>query len=100
MTTPALTNPMTRDQIIDRDFLTHRAKLLDIAAYLDRLDRSGPSNEDFRDLALRDAIAILTDGQPDRARRILESLSDPTTTPIDQAPGKGASGAYPPPPTS
>ncbi|NBC10295.1 MAG: hypothetical protein GVY24_00985 [Planctomycetes bacterium] len=85
---------MTRPQVIDRYFLEHRAKLLDLAAYLDRLDRAGSSDEDFREAALRDAIAILIDGKPDRARRVLESLSDPTTDPIEKAPGKGACGAY------
>jgi len=95
MPAPTPTSPLTRPQAIDRYFLEHRAKVLDIAAYLDRLERCGGSGEeDAREAALRDAIAILIDGKPDRARRVLELLSDPTTEPIDQAPGKGATGAY------
>jgi hypothetical protein len=30
-----------------------------------------------------------------KAKRVLLSLSDPTTEPIAKAPGKGASGAWP-----
>lgn len=87
---------MTRTQVADRYFLEHRAKLLDIAAFLDRLDRAaGDGPDDFRVAALRRAIAILDDGRGERARRVLELLSDPTTEPIEKAPGKGASGAYP-----
>jgi len=105
--TSPIPSPLSRDQVIDRYFLEHRAKVLDVAAYLDRLDRApgsktpapgsgagDASGGDFREAALRDAIALLIDGQPHRARRILEALSDPTTEPIDRAPGKGASGAY------
>jgi len=100
--TSPIPSPLSRDQVIDRYFLEHRAKVLDVAAYLDRLDRApgsktpapGSEADDFRAKALRDAIALLIDGQPHRARRILEALSDPTTDPIDRAPGKGAAGAY------
>ena len=42
--------------------------------------------------ALRAALTILTDGQGDRAKRVLEQLSDPTTTPVD-TPGPPATGA-------
>ena len=97
MPDPAPTSPLTRPETIDRYFLEHRAKVLDLAAYLDRLDRAstpGSGDADFREAALRDAIALLIDGQPQRAKRILELLSDPTTEPIAKAPGKGASGAY------
>jgi len=39
-------------------------------------------------------VAVLGDGQPERARRILELLSDPTLEPIPAAPTKGAAGAW------
>ena len=83
----------TRSDVIDRDFLEHRAKLIDIAAFLDRCERA-EGTDDFRLRALRTAIPLLIDGQPERARRILESFSDPTSEPIPEAPGKGASGAW------
>jgi hypothetical protein len=45
--------------------------------------------------ALRRAIEVLARGGPERARRLLELWSDPSVEPIDRAPGKGASGAFP-----
>lgn len=84
--------------MIDEYFLDHRAKLLDIAAFLDRVDRAADDGaDDFRMRAFRNALAILDDGSTDRARRVLESMSDPTTELIDVAPGKGACGTPPPP---
>ncbi len=82
--------------------MEHRAKLIDIAAFLDRLERArldeGAGGEDFRTDAFRRAVRLLVDGQPDRARRVLELFSDMTTEPIDSAAGmKGAYGAVPNP---
>jgi len=91
------TCPMPRDKVVDRYFMEHRAKLLDVAAFLDRVDRSeapADSDEDFRVQALQRAIALLIDEKGDRAKRILELFSDPSDTPIDKAPMKGADGAY------
>ncbi|MFZ9692368.1 MAG: hypothetical protein ACO3EP_10035 [Phycisphaerales bacterium] len=93
------TLPIGRESVIDRYFLEHRAKVLDVAAFLDRVDRAAAAGdstalEDFRLRSLRAAIAVLLDGEPDRARRILELLSDPSTEPIAKAPMKGAKGAW------
>ena len=82
-----------RSQVIDRDFLEHRAKLIDLAAFLDRCERA-EGTDDFRLKAFRAAIPLLIDGQSERARRVLESFSDPSSEPIPEAPGKGASGAW------
>lgn len=90
--------PMSREQVISTWFLQHRARLLDIAAYLDRVDRAVPASgePDFREEAMRQAVAVLGDGQPERARRILALLSDHTTELPQSAEGmKGASGAVP-----
>ncbi|MFO0827511.1 MAG: hypothetical protein U0572_05115 [Phycisphaerales bacterium] len=91
--------PIDRAAVIDRYFMEHRAKVIDVAAFLDRIDRAAPRDgavpRDFRHEALLGAIAILLDGKPDRARRVLESFSDPTAEPIAAAPMKGALGAYP-----
>lgn len=88
--------PLSRSQVVDAYFMEHRGKLLDLAAFFDRVDRAAAApgaSEDFRVTALRRAAAILTDGRADRARRILEQLSDPSTEPIPAAGTKGASGA-------
>ena len=88
--------PLSRSQAIELYFMEHRAKLIDIAAFLDRLDRSknDVNGEDFRIEAFRKAIDIVRDGKPNRARRILESFSDPSDKPIERAPMKGALGAH------
>ena len=90
------TCPMTREQVVDAYFLEHRAKLLDIAAFLDRLDRAGgDQTDDFRIVAFRRALELLSNGAPQRARRLLELFSDHSTEPIDTAPMQGALGAAP-----
>lgn len=85
---------MTRQQILDLYFMEARAKLIDIAAFLDRVDRSD-GEADFRWHAFREALKALEQDNPQRARDVLMALSDPTTEPIAKAPGKGACGAYP-----
>lgn len=98
MGTPRPTCPAPRSKVIEQYFIEHRAKVLDIAAFLDRLDRSNDDlgKEDFRIAALRASIGILLDGKADRARRVLDLFSDPTEQPIESAAGmKGAFGVYP-----
>lgn len=93
------TCPMTYAQIVDAYFLEHRAKVIDIAAFLDRLERAAdgtPAKDDFRVAALRNALTLLGDGQGERAKRVLESLSDTTTEIPQSAHGmKGTLGAAP-----
>lgn len=81
---------------MDQGFIPVRAKLIEVAAFLDRVERHAVA-DDFRCAALRSAAALLVDGKPDRARRILESLSDPTTEPDLKSSGKAALGAWQPP---
>jgi hypothetical protein len=91
--------PMTRSKVIEAYFMEHRARLIDIAAFLDRVERAAPDapGEDFRLAALARAIDVLRDGRPQRARRVLELFSDHSTEPIASAAGmKGAHGAPPP----
>ncbi len=98
MSTTEPTCPAPLSRIVDLYFLEHRAKLIDIAAFLDRLERAadGAAPTDFRIEAFRRALAVLSDGGPDRARRVLELLSDHSTEPIGSAAGmKGAFGACP-----
>lgn len=85
---------MTRAQVLDLYYMDARCKLIEIAAFLDRVDR-GTGEADFRLAAFRDAMKHLTGGEPRRAEEVLRSLSDPTEVPVDKAPGKGAVGAWP-----
>jgi hypothetical protein len=85
---------MTRQQVLDLYFMDARFKLIELAAFLDRVERA-EGEADFRLAAFRKALRELDGAQPDRARQVLTALSDPTTDPIDRAPGKGAAGAWP-----
>lgn len=85
---------MTRQQVLDLYFMENRAKLIDLAAFFDRVDRA-EGEADFRLDALRGALQCLAGDAPARARDVLLALSDPTTEPIEKAPGKGAVGAWP-----
>ncbi|MBC7368793.1 MAG: hypothetical protein H7343_18615 [Undibacterium sp.] len=79
--------------VVDHGFIPVRAKLIEVAAFLDRVERYGAA-DDFRCDALRKAAALLVDGKPERARRILEKLSDPTTQADKISSGKAALGAW------
>ena len=85
---------MTRQQVLDLYFMDARAKLIDLAAFLDRVERA-TGDADFRHEALLGAMAKLTQPGAERARNVLIALSDPTNEPIAVAPGKGAAGAWP-----
>lgn len=85
---------MTRQQVLDLYFMEARAKLIDLAAFLDRVDRA-QGQDDFRLKGFRRALAELDGAKPERAKRVLLSLSDPTTEPIPKATTKAAAGAWP-----
>ncbi len=63
-------------EILDREFLDLRSKLLDVAASLDRIDRAEGSVEgDDRMKLLAAGIAIIAQDDPDRARQIQHLFS-------------------------
>ncbi len=85
---------MTRQQVLDLYFMDARHKLIDLAAFIDRVERA-EGKDDFRMKAFRTALAELKKGNKEKAKQVLLVLSDPTTKPIAKAPGKGATGAWP-----
>jgi hypothetical protein len=85
---------MTRQQVLDLYFLDARAKLIDLGAFVDRVERSA-GEEDFRMKAFRAALAELSKGGPEHARRVLLTFSDPTEEPTPAATTKAACGAWP-----
>ena len=85
---------MTRQKVLDQYFMDARHKLIDIAAFLDRVELA-EGEADFRLDAFRDAVKRLEDHGEDRAHDVLMAFSDPTQEPIAVAPGKGACGAWP-----
>ncbi len=84
---------MNRRQLLELYFLEARAKLIDVAAFLDRLDRA-EGEADFRLPALKQAIEQLQRTDDRRAEHVLLSLSDPTPEPIAAATTKAACGAW------
>ena len=89
-----MTTALSRQQVLDLYFLEARCRLIEIAAFLDRVDRAS-GEADFRWEAFRGALARLTEAEPRRAEGVLRAFSDPTETPISRAPVKGAAGAWP-----
>ena len=85
---------MTRQQVLDLYFMDARFRLIELASFLDRVDRA-EGQADFRLEAFRNALRELEASKPERAKQVLLALSDPTTEPIAKAPGKGAVGAWP-----
>lgn len=82
---------MRFDEVLDHYFLEARSKLIDLAAFLNRVDRAGGA-DDFRLEAFRAACAELSSDRPERAKRVLLAFSDLSTEPAG-SPGKPACGA-------
>ena len=86
---------MNRSQVLDLYFIGARSKLIDVAAFLDRVERAG-GDDDYRARAFRDALRALaaeTEGAR-RAENVLLAFSDPTREPVERAGGKAAAGAW------
>lgn len=83
-----------RKKTLDLYFLDARARLIDIAAFMDRVDRSD-GGDDFRYDAFRSALKALESEKQDRAMKVLLAFSDPTEEPIPEATTKAACGAWP-----
>ena len=85
---------MTRQQILDLYFIEARHKLIDLAAFMDRVERADGDN-DFRFQAFHEALKELSKNNRQKAKQVLLAFSDPTTKPIAKASTKGACGAFP-----
>lgn len=85
---------MNRQQLLDLYYLEARSKLIDLAAFLDRLDRA-PGEDDFRLEAFHQALTQLQTVSTSRTERVLSAFSDPTVEPILAATTKAACGAWP-----
>ena len=87
--------PLTGTEIVDEYFIENRTRLLEIAAFLDRVDRVDPAvaSRDFRMKVLTEAVQALA-GTSERLLRIQMLLSDPTVEPLDRLDRKSALGAF------
>lgn len=67
----AVTAAMTAQDILNREYLEMRAKILELAASFDRLDRADGNVEgDARVSQLSEGIKILQSSDPGRAERV------------------------------
>jgi hypothetical protein len=73
-----LATPMTAQAVLDREYLEVRAKLLELAATFDRLERGGglPA-ADARLMLVRQGLKVLLDETSDRAEQIQLLFSRP-----------------------
>jgi len=63
--------PLTAAELLDREFLETRCKLLEVAAALDRLDRAeGSVGDDARRQKIQRALGILASDQDNRAEQL------------------------------
>lgn len=77
--------------ITDTYFMDARSKLIDIAAFMDRVERSGET-DDFRYREFLKALEGLRGN--DRAATVLKMLSDPSKDPSEKASSGPAVGAF------
>ncbi|MBB5233998.1 hypothetical protein [Deinococcus budaensis] len=88
---------LTQTELLDLSFMEHRAQLLAVAAFLDRLDRARGGaagvQEDFRLRAFREALHELTSPEPGRVRRAQMLLSDQNLGLLDLRDSQSAFGA-------
>ena len=88
-------SPLSPKEIVDEYFIENRTRLLEIAAFLDRLDRADPAygSRDFRMKAFAEALTAVAAGNG-RLDRLQMLFSDPTTDPLGALDRKSAFGAY------
>ena len=89
------TCPMSQKDLINEYFMEYRAQLLDVAAFLDRMERSVEKNgeDDFRFKALLDSIKVLASDEPMRVERMQMILSDADTRLLEERDSVSAFGA-------
>ncbi len=94
----AIQNPMNALSVIETYFIENRARLLEIAAFLDRVERtrdSAAGKADFRYKAFQEALRILKEEKAERAKKVQMVFSDLSPEPLESAAGlKSASGAW------
>jgi hypothetical protein len=93
--------PLTTRQLIDEYFIENRTRILELAAFLDRLERSADGSswtDDFRMEAFRRALETLAHPSTDKVDKVQLLFSDPTTDPKPTLDAKSASGAWNPAP--
>ena len=89
--------PMSGEEILDTYFLENRARILELAAFLDRIDRSRESlkaRQDYRYRSLVKALEMLGGPQRKKTALIQMLFSDRSGEPIKSAEGLKATRAW------
>ncbi len=90
--------PMSGKEVLEVYFLENRARLIDIASFLDRVDRTKDpeaGKADFRYQAFMKGLKILLESEGNRTRALQINFSDLSREPRKSAVGlKGAYGAW------
>jgi hypothetical protein len=89
------TCPLTQRQLVDEYFTEHRNHILEVAAFLDRLDRSVGQDaaDDFRLVAFRRALRELGSEEAGRVEKIQLLLSDQRSELLSRRDRQAAYGA-------
>lgn len=95
------TSPLTQRELIAEYFMEHRVQVLELAAFLDRLDRAREldAEDDFRMRSVQAALKTLIDDDcppANRVQRVQMIFSDPRSELLDELDQKSAKGAYDP----
>jgi len=70
--------PLSANEVLDCEFLAARAKLIELAAILDRIDRAeGDAADDARLAQIRQSFELLATDGADRAERVQAIFSLP-----------------------
>lgn len=87
--------PLSQSELIERSFMEYRNRLLDLAAFLDRLDRAREldAGDDARHRALKAAMRELVSAEPGRVERVQMILSDTDCELLEQRDRQSARGA-------
>jgi len=90
-------SPLKAPEILDLYFIENRARLLDIASFLDRIDRHEGAELakcDFRYQAFIKCVAAVLNTPGSRTKAVQLLCSDPTSEPLESAVGLKAVGAW------
>lgn len=83
---------LSKKELLDLQFIDARARLIDVAAFLDRIERHD-GVADIRLKYFKEALSILQEDRTDRAKAVLDKFSDHSTELPETALFQGATGA-------
>ncbi|MBI4844431.1 MAG: hypothetical protein HY809_08940 [Nitrospirae bacterium] len=89
--------PMQAKEALEKYFLDNRARMLEIASFLDRIDRysgSPEAKEDFRYKSLMKALKIILESEDERTKKVQLFFSDLSSAPLEKVTDQKAYGAW------